>query len=499
MSLLIRSPRNVYVFLNLINMKKVLFVSSEVHPLIKTGGLADVSSGLPKALAELNQDVRIIMPNYLAITTEEEIHFICTLRIDNREVNILQTRLPDSDVIVWLVDYPEYFSVPGNPYLDENGRPWTNSAERFTLFCRIAVEVAMNRAYLDWHADIVHCNDWQSGLIPALLTLEHEKPDSVFTIHNLAYQGIFPKTTFNTLNLPAELWHSGLVEFHDMMSFIKGGISSADWITTVSPNYAEEIQTAEFGYGLEGLLKHRQDKLRGIINGIDLTQWDPETDSNIPQTYDASNLKNKSLNKSALQQHVSLPVDEKITVIGLIGRLVEQKGIDLVIDCLPDLAILPVQFILLGSGEQKFELELLKLAHLNPDKFSITLGYDEKFAHLIEAGADIFLMPSRFEPCGLNQMYSLRYGTIPIVRRTGGLADTVTDALPASIADHSATGVVFDEPSAGALLEAVKRALLLQSDHSIWSNMQKTAMTCDLSWRNSAEHYISLYQTIEHS
>ena len=478
-------------------MKKVLFVTSEVHPLIKTGGLADVSYGLPKALVELSQDVRIIMPNYQAIKTDQNIHFRCTIRIDNRDVNIQETRLPGSDVIVWLVDYPDYFGRPGNPYLDESGNPWADSAQRFALFCRIAVEVAMDRAYLDWRADVVHCNDWQSGLIPALLTLEHDKPATVFTIHNLAYQGLFPKQVFKEVNIPGQLWNPEVLEFFGMLSFIKGGLACADWITTVSPTYALEIQTPDFGYGLEGLLSHREDTLSGIINGIDLDQWNPETDETITQQYNSTTLDQKQLNKSSLQQRASLPVDQDVAVIGLIGRLVEQKGIDLVIDCLPDLATMPVQFILLGSGDKSYEMRLMNIAHLYPDKISITLGYDEQLAHLIEAGADIFLMPSRFEPCGLNQMYSLRYGTIPIVRKTGGLADSVVDSIPETIKEKSATGIVFNEPTAGALLEAVKRTLLLFDNKKTWKTIQQSAMSQDLSWQHSAKQYLKLYEKIK--
>jgi starch synthase len=477
-------------------MKKILFASSELHPLIKTGGLADVSSGLPKALAELNQDIRIIIPNYQSIATHEDIHFICTVHVDYRDVNILQTRLPESDVIVWLVDYPEYFDHPGNPYLDQYGNPWEDSAERFALFCRVIVEVAMDRAHLNWRADIVHCNDWQTGLVPALLTLESEQPASIFTIHNLAYQGLFPSSTFKTLNLPAHLWHQDALEFHEMMSFIKGGLACSDWITTVSATYAEEIQSKEFGYGLEGLLSYRKNVLSGIVNGLDVKVWNPETDANISRTYTVETLDNKRLNKAALQKQVSLSVDDKIPVIGLIGRLVEQKGIDLLIDCLPDIVNMPVQFILLGSGEKKYQMQLEKLAQQNPDKISINLGYDEPFAHLIEAGADIFMMPSRFEPCGLNQMYSLRYGTIPIVRKTGGLADTVTDTMPITLADNSATGIVFDDPNSGALLEATKRALLLFNDKKTWRAIQKNAMQQNLSWQNSAQQYLSLYESL---
>ncbi len=477
-------------------MKKILFVSSEVHPLIKTGGLADVAGSLPIALAELGQEVRIIIPKYQALKLEEEVTYLCSLRINNRDVNILETLLPDSDVIVWLVDCPEYFDIPGNPYSDEFGNAWANSAARFSLFCRVAVEVAQNRAHLDWKADIVHCNDWQSGLVPALLTLEPHRPSTVFTIHNMAYQGLFPETTYFDLNLPRQLWNPGALEFHSLLSFIKGGIACADHITTVSPNYALEIQTAEYGYGLEGLLHNRHHELNGIINGIDVDIWNPETDPRITQNFTIDSLTKKAGNKLALQKHFSLPEELAIPMIGLIGRLVGQKGIDLVIDCLDVLVNYPIQFVLLGSGEKGFEHRLKNLSYLYPDKISVSIGYNEDLAHLIEAGSDMFLMPSRFEPCGLNQLYSQRYGTLPIVRRTGGLADTVVDAMPDTIADKTASGFVFEEPSVGAMLETIKRAILLYSNKRIWQQLQKNAMRKDFSWKKSAQQYLDLYNTL---
>ncbi len=477
-------------------MKKILFVTSEVHPLIKTGGLADVAGSLPIALAELGQDVRIILPYYQSIKLESDANYRSTIRLNNRDVHLLQTQLPNSDVMVWLVDCPEYFGAPGNPYTDENGRAWSNSADRFSLFCRAAVEVAQNRASLDWHADIVHCNDWQSGLVPALLSLEPQRPSTVFTIHNMAYQGNFPQETYFNLNLPGQLWNQEGVEFYGLFSFLKAGIACADHITTVSPTYGLEIQTPEFGYDLHGLLHYRHNELNGIINGIDLEVWNPETDAHIAQTYTRDTLDNKTINKLALQKQLSLPEDASIPVIGLISRLVDQKGIDLVIHCLETLVSYPIQFILLGAGNKRFEHKLKNINHSYPDKVSVTIGYNEAFAHLIEAGVDIFLMPSRFEPCGLNQMYSQRYGTLPIVRKTGGLADTVTDALPETIADKSASGFVFDESSSGAVLEAIKRALLLYSHQEIWQQMQQTAMQKDFSWKNSAEQYIQLYGSL---
>jgi starch synthase len=477
-------------------MKKILFVTSEAHPFIKTGGLADVSGSLPKALAELSQDIKIIMPRYQALKTFGDIHYRCSLRVDNRNVNILETQLPDSAVTVWLIDYPEFYNQPGNPYVDNTGNPWLNNAERFALLCRIAVEVAMDRAYLNWKADIVHCNDWQSGLTPALLSLEANRPATVFTLHNLAYQGLFPASVLTSLNLPGQLWHPTGLEFHDMLSFIKGGLVYADRITTVSPTYSLEIQTAEFGYGLEGLLVHRHNDLSGIINGIDMDVWNPETDSYLPKHYSANNLGDKQHNKAELQKRMALPADNDIPVLGLIGRLVEQKGIDLVIDCLPELLAMPVQFVLLGSGDKNVEQRLQNLAQLYPDKMAITIGYDEGLAHLIEAGVDIFLMPSRFEPCGLNQMYSQRYGTIPIVRKTGGLADTVVDSIPETILNNTATGIVFNAANASALLEAIKRTLLLYRLDDVWPKMQKNAMNSDFSWRKSAERYLELYRNI---
>jgi starch synthase len=477
-------------------MKKILFVTSEAHPLIKTGGLADVCGSLPKALAELSQDIRLIIPNYQALKTSENVRFRCAIRVDNRNINILETRMPDSHVTVWLVDYPAYYNFPGNPYVDEQGEPWPINAERFALFCRVAVEAAMDRVHQDWKPDIVHCNDWQSGLVPALLSLEKDRPATVFTIHNMAYQGLFPINTAASLNLPGKLWNQAGLEFHEMLSFIKGGLVYADYVTTVSPTYALEIQTPEFGYGLEGLLDHRKEFLGGIINGIDLDQWNPETDPYITQHYTATTLNKKKLNKYELQRRFALPTDERIPLFGLIGRLVEQKGIDLIIECLPEILTMNIQFVLLGNGEKGFEKALKNMVRLYPDKISINIGYDEALAHLIEAGADIFLMPSRFEPCGLNQMYSQRYGTIPIVRKTGGLADTVVDILPETLANHTASGVIFNEASSSSLLEAIKRAMILYSFPDTWRKIQTNAMKKDFSWQRSAEQYLALYENL---
>lgn len=477
-------------------MKKILFASSEVHPLIKTGGLADVAGSLPRALKELGQDIRVILPNYQTLKKTEEVRFICTVQVNNQDANILETKLPDSDVIVWLVDCPSLFDVPGNPYVDDSGNPWDNIADRFTLFCRIIIEVAVNRAHLNWQPDVVHCNDWQTGLVPGLLAIESNPPSSVFTIHNMAYQGVFPEHVFSDLRLPRQLWHPNGLEYHEMLSFIKGGLSYANRITTVSPTYALEIQTPEYGYGLEGLLSHKHEILSGIINGMDLEQWNPEADTSISEPYSVDTLDKKIINKTSLQARSSLPVNKSVPLFGLISRLVEQKGVDLLIDCLNEMVVMPLQLVLLGSGDKSVEQKLMNFARLYPKKISVTIGYDEALAHQIEAGVDIFLMPSRFEPCGLNQMYSQRYGTIPIVRETGGLADTIEDALPKSLSRNTATGVSFKEASAGALLEAIKRAMLLYNDKKTWRRIQTAAMEKDFSWENSAKQYLALYQEI---
>jgi starch synthase len=475
-------------------MKKILFVTSEAHPLIKTGGLADVSGSLPKALAELSQDIRILIPYYQALKTFGNVRYVCSLRVDNRSVNILETRMPESNLLVWLVDYPTFFNYPGNPYVDENGNAWENNAERFALFCRVAVEVAMDRVHQDWKPDVVHCNDWQSALVPAFLSLEENRPKTVFTIHNLAYQGLFPASTAAALNLPGQLLSPEGLEFHSLLSFIKGGLVYSDRITTVSPTYAMEIQTPDFGYGLEGLLRYRNHVLSGILNGIDLEQWNPESDPLITHTYTAQTLAAKKANKTELQKRFSLPVTDQIPLFGLIGRLVEQKGIDMILDSLPAILEMPLQIVLLGSGEKSMERKLTHYAQLYPERIAVTVGYDEALAHLIEAGSDIFLMPSRFEPCGLNQMYSQRYGTLPLVRRTGGLADTVVDAVPQTIEDNSATGIVFDEATAGSLLEAVKRAAILYGNPKAWEQMQINGMSKDFSWERSARQYLDLYR-----
>ncbi len=486
------------IYTNGSSPQKILFVASEAQPLIKTGGLADVAGSLPPALGASGLDVRLIIPAYpQAVDRAIPLKTLAEFRISGvpEPVRILEQKI-DGKLHVYLIDAPSMFSRPGNPYAEASGRPWGDNAQRFALFCRAVVRIAMDQAGLGWRPDVVHCNDWQTGLIPALLAQEWDRPTTIFTIHNLSYQGLFDLSTFVQLQLPEPLWSPEGLEFHNMLSFIKGGLVFADWLTTVSPTYAEEIRTAEFGYGLEGLLDHRADRLTGVLNGIDYQIWNPSTDVHIDQPYDAETFDKKQVNKLSLQKELGLTLDKDAILFGNIGRMVEQKGIDLIIEVLPEMMQHEkVQIVILGSGEPELEQALLETAEKYPGRAVAKIGYDEHLAHRIEAGSDCFLMPSRFEPCGLNQLFSLRYGTVPIVNRTGGLADTVTDLNPASMLAETATGFVFDEPDAAALLEAVYRAIeFYQRPGMWWEKLATSGMKQDFSWDSSAAHYLDIYR-----
>jgi len=476
-------------------MEKILFVTSEAHPLIKTGGLGDISGSLPQALEQLQRDLRIVIPAYRSLRKRfagEPV--IAKLALPGGDASIIASHFPDTDIPLYLVDAPALFDRDGGPYGPDAGQDWPDNAERFALFCRAVVAIALDRAGIDWAPDVVHCNDWQSGLVPALLSIEPKRPATVFTLHNLAYQGLFDAATFDDLKLPAALWHQDGVEFHGKLSFMKGGLAGADMLSTVSPTYAEEIRTSEFGYGLEGLLSARADRLTGILNGVDYQQWDPATDPFIAAHYDSSDLSGKAANKRALETEFGLEPEADTPLIGMVGRLVHQKGVDLVIDALPRLLKGPARLVVLGTGETGLELALRAAANAHPTRIAVNIGYDEGQAHRIEAGADLFLMPSRFEPCGLNQMYSLRYGTLPIVRRTGGLADAVSDASPENIATGQANGIVFDEADKQQLADAVERAVALYRQPALWKTLMVNAMQRDFGWANSAWQYLQLYR-----
>lgn len=477
-------------------MIRVLFATSEVYPLVKTGGLADVSASLPEALCRLGYDVQILLPGYPAAikaARQAGSRRKSRFRVGQYEVSLWQTRLPGTAVTLWLVDCPPLFERPGNPYQNEEGQDWWDNAHRFELFAKVGAMMAVGEAGVNWRPDLVHCNDWQTGLIPVFLEHYSHRPGTVFTIHNLAYQGIFSHDTFRSLGLPDSLWQWDRLEFYGQLSFIKGGLVFSDRITTVSPEYAKEIQTAEFGNGLDGVLRHRQRWLTGILNGIDTRVWNPEEDPELFFHYGRDHLKNKAQCQARLQQELGLDVNGG-PLLGFIGRLVEQKGVDWLISVMPELLDRGCQFVLLGSGEARFEEPLKKLARQWSGQMSLTLGYDEGLSHRITAGCDIFLMPSRFEPCGLNQMYSLRYGTIPVVHAVGGLADTVRD--PENVGHLKATGFRFDQASAQGLLAAVIRSLEYYRNRKRWRRLQENGMGADYSWKERARSYGNLYQSI---
>jgi len=479
-------------------MHKILFATSEVHPLIKTGGLADVASSLPRALLKIGHDVKIILPAYASVlikAKEVGLKFIGNLALLGQEIKLWQTRLPGSRVTVLLVDIPQFSEREGNPYCGPDGNDWFDNHWRFYLFSKATEAVALNTAGLNWQPDIVHCNDWQTGLIPALLAQAPVKPATIFTIHNLAYRGLFSYQAFAELSLPADYWHHEQLEFYGQLSFMKGGLAFADAITTVSPSYAEEIQTPEFGCGLDGLLRARAKDLSGILNGIDMDEWNPNTDKLINHNYNRRSISQKVKNKTSLQAQLGLPVDESIPLLGFIGRLVDQKGIELILNQMNPLLAQNCQLVVLGSGFPQYEQALKNIAQQYPHKVSVTLGYNEAFAHQIEASADIFLMPSIFEPCGLNQMYSLRYGTLPVVNAVGGLRDTVNER-PLDAMGDEANGFVFHKPSTDELHKAIKRALDGYQQKEAWKTLQQNAMAQDFSWEKSAYRYEQIYASI---
>ncbi len=478
-------------------MTRILFATSEVYPLVKTGGLADVSASLPEALCKLGYDCQILLPGYPAALkaardagSRRKIRF----RHGQYDVSLWQTRLPGTAVTLWLVDCPALFDRTGDsPYQNDDGEDWWDNAHRFHLFGQIGAMMAAGQLDLSWRPDIVHCNDWQTGLIPVLLGNVQHPPKTVFTVHNLAYQGLFSHETFRALGLPDYLWRYDLLEFHDQLSFIKGGLVFSDAITTVSPSYANEIQTPWFGYGLDGLLRHRSPQLIGILNGIDTRIWDPAEDPWLDFHFGPGNLKNKAQCKARLQQDMGLEVTGA-PLFGFVGRLVEQKGLDWILAVLRPLLESGCQFAMLGAGQAHYQDRLQELAREWPQQLSLTLGYNEGLAHRITAGSDLYLMPSRFEPCGLNQMYSLRYGTVPVVHGVGGLNDTVFDPEDDSAAN--ANGFVFREPTPDALFKTIRRALEVLAKRKAWRQLQENGMAADYSWKQRAREYGDLYQRL---
>ena len=481
-------------------MARLLFVASEAYPLVKTGGLADVAGCLPEVLRQKGMDVRLLLPAYGNVLESLEVvpEVVTELALAGTVVRILETRLPGTSLVTWLLDHAMFSGRSGNPYQDEHDEPWPDNADRFMLLCRAAAEISTGDGVMGWRPDVLHCNDWHTGPAIALTHLSEDRPKTIFTIHNLAHMGIFDRPTFERLQFPEHFWQEHGLEFYQQVCFMKGGLVYADYITTVSPTYAREICYSPGGMGMEGLLSQRRDHLVGILNGIDNATWDPASDAYLEYHYDVDTLDNKVLNKSSLQRTLGLDTTVDGPLLGFVGRLVEQKGLELMLPVLEQLLASPAQpaqLVVLGAGEARYEQRLQALAAAHPDSMAVVLGYNEGLAHRIEAAADIFLMPSLFEPCGLNQLYSLRYGTVPVVREVGGLADTVVDANTQTLAEGTATGFVFQQPEWSQLLAAVQRAADLWRETDKWRQLQLTAMAQDFSWQQSADRYLELYRS----
>ena len=477
---------------------KVLFACSELTPLIKTGGLADVCGSLPHAMSKSGDDVRIVLPGYHSILQKiPDPTFISLLELPLGTVTLCRTELNDAQIL--LVNHETFSNRAGNPYMSDSDRPWPDNAFRFALFSQAVCHIAQNLTQLEWQPDIVHCHDWQTGLVPALLSLTDTRPATLFTIHNLAYQGNIMLDAYKQLELPETLYVKDGLEFWGQASFLKGGLAYADRINTVSPTYAAEITGTAFGCGMEGLLQYRSHKLSGILNGIDTELWNPVTDRHIAKNYSADTLEHKIENKRALQRKLQLPIDDDTIIFGVISRLAVQKGIDLIVEAFEQLndsqdQLVQFQLIILGAGESELQNQLLKLAKSHPDRISVTIGFDEPLSHMIEAGSDVFLMPSRYEPCGLNQMYSHRYGTLPLVNCVGGLADTVVDAKD----KKNGNGFTIDTANTEQLLHGLTRIIEVFKDKDTWQRLQRRAMQTNYSWTESAAQYRSLYlQTMD--
>ena len=477
---------------------RILLASSEAYPFSKTGGLADMVGSLGKALAHAGHEAAIVTPLYRGILQRYP-----ALKKVNWQFNLplgiqwyqggLYSMEMEPGLTVYFVEHQAFFDRAG--IYHEANVSYRDNAERFIFFSKCVAHLAR---YLPWRPDVVHVHDWQVALVPALI--KHQRnvegwgspPPTCLTIHNLAYQGIFWPGAFAFTNLPDHFFNPEGAEFFGQLNCLKAGIAYADIITTVSPRYAREITTVEYGCGLDGLLRRRRERLVGILNGVDYEEWNTTKNSHLFKTYSATRLAGKEVNKTELQKLLGLPVAEDIPLFGTISRLAEQKGVDIQLGALEEMLNTDMQFAVLGSGSPDYELGYKELAKRFPTKVAVRIGYDEKLAHRIEAASDFFLMPSRFEPSGLNQMYSLRYGTIPVVRATGGLDDSVIDF---NQNPERANGVKFQEYSARALAKAIRKALALYQERKLYRKFQKNAMGMDFSWEKTVEEYLKVYGT----
>ena len=481
----------------------ILMATSEAVPFAKTGGLADVCGALPVELAKLGQNTALILPAYRQVRSAgvpiepTGVHF--DVPIGNKTVtgSFLKSHLPESNVPVYLVEHDHYYNRAG--LYQDGGEDYRDNCERFVFFCRAVLEAIR---LLDLKVDVLHANDWQTGLVPAILKIEYggvpgyEQIGSLLTIHNMAYQGTFWHWDMLLTGLDWKYFNWQQMEFFGNLNLLKTGLTFADRLNTVSPRYAEEIRTAPLGCGLEGVLQNRRDVLSGIVNGVDYREWNPAVDTHLPVQYTPQTVATgKAACKAALQSELGLPVLPSVPLLAFVGRLASQKGIDLLVATLRDwVQSQEAQWVVLGTGEAQYEEPFAMLAERFPHKVATRLEFSNPLAHRIEAGADMFVMPSRYEPCGLNQLYSLKYGTVPIVRATGGLVDTITDADEASLAAGTATGFRFSDYSALALAEALQRACRAYAEPAVWKQIVAGGMKQDWSWAKSAREYVELYR-----
>jgi len=480
----------------------VLQVSAEIFPLLKTGGLADVAGALPQALNAAGCAVRVLLPGFAPILADLQdeqapAHLVAPW---GESVALRQGRLNSLNLQAYVIDVPHLYGREGTPYEDEQRQPFTDNDRRFALLGWVAARLA---AGLDahWQPQVVHSHDWHAALTGAYMAFlppQRDRVASVYTVHNLAYQGLFAPRHFFELGLPAAAFSVDGLEFHGQLSFMKAGLFYADHITTVSPTYAREIQTSEQGCGLDGLLRTRAHDLTGILNGVDETVWDPARDMVIPERFDAVKPAGKVVCKAALQQQLGLTVQTQAPLFGVVSRLTEQKGLHLLLGVIDDLLARGGQLVVLGTGEAALEAAFLQCARAHPEAISVRIGYDEPYAHQIFAASDVTLVPSRFEPCGLTQMYGLKYGSLPLVHRVGGLADTVVDCALENLADGSANGFVFNRFDVPDMARAVARSFALYADSRQWREVSTRAMRQRLGWDRAAQDYLALYRRLCH-
>lgn len=475
---------------------KILHVCSEFYPLLKTGGLADVLGALPQAQNQIGLDARILLPAYPAMMAGIPNTQIVA-EFDNFAGHIILRYGQYNGVGVYLIDAPHLYHREGNPYHDIYYNDYGDNYKRFALLGWVGAELATG---LDswWRAEVVHAHDWHAGLCAAYLFNKGRPAKSIFTIHNLAYQGQFSYHHLYEIGLPSGMFHVDGLELYGQISYLKAGLFYSDAVTAVSPTYAEEITTPEFAYGLQGLLGglKAENRLVGILNGVYETIWHPSCDSYIAHRYKLKSLTGKKKNKAALQAYFNLPQEERALTFVMITRLTEQKGVDLLIESADEIVKQGGQLMILGSGAPHLEDGIRHLAETYPQNIAVKIGYDEALSHLMVAGGDVILVPSRFEPCGLTQLYGLQYGTLPLVRKTGGLADTVVNSTSETIKNRSATGFVFDHATPEALRQSLQQAFLLWQKPRSWSMVRSDAMKQDFSWRKAAAEYFALYQRL---